>query len=176
MVVCEADPHPAKDVLRKSYFELTGNASQKLVIWLGYYRCCQVSPAGNTSITSDSGLPSTSAHGQHEEDTVMQQMPHGNFYDVGRTHSSFTRGSPTMLTIPLSESQRAFLQTEKHNRRIILKPWLGNHLKVWGDPISAPLRVQSKTATAFVLNKQYTKIFDSLKKWEKCSYEGIVTI
>lgn len=64
-----------------------------------------MSTAGNTSIaTGDIGLPATVAHGQHEEDTVMQQLPHGNFYDVGRTHSSFTRGSPSMLRIPLSES------------------------------------------------------------------------
>lgn len=49
---------------------------------------------GNTSITTgDIGFLANDAHGQCEEDTVMQQLPHGNFYDVGRTHSSFTRES-----------------------------------------------------------------------------------
>lgn len=46
----------------------------------------------------------------------MQQLPHGNFYDVGRTYSSFTGEPAAMRTIPLE----AIVLTEDHSRNIIL--------------------------------------------------------
>lgn len=76
-----------------------------------------MSTAGNTNVTiGDIRLSATDAHGPRKEDTVMQQLPHGNFYDVGRTHSSFTGEPATMRTIPLED----IVLTEDHSRKIIL--------------------------------------------------------
>lgn len=46
----------------------------------------------------------------------MQQLPHGNFYDVGRTHSSFTGEPATMRTIPSED----IVLAEDHSRKIVL--------------------------------------------------------
>lgn len=72
-----------------------------------------MSTAGNKSVTMGD---ITDAHGPRKEDAVMQQLPHGNFYDVGRTHSSFTGEPATMRTIPSED----VVPTEEQSRKTIL--------------------------------------------------------
>lgn len=88
--VCETDPHPASDVAWKSYLQMRRNASQKLFYLFVLLQELPSVYGRKYKLTSGSQPP---VHMGNTRRMVMQQPPHGNFYSVGRTYSSFMRGS-----------------------------------------------------------------------------------
>lgn len=162
MLMCETDPHPTRDVLWKSYLKITRNASQKLFY---LFVLLQVLPSVYSRKYKHN-------HWWHRAPSYRCTWATRGGYSYATTASwqllwcgkntqFFHEGVSKYAQNTFKRVTEGIVLTEKHSRRIIFKPFLGNHLKVWDflcHPISAPVHA---VENCIVLNKQYAKIFDT---------------